>query len=96
MDLINRFHLYLYSLGYEVKSVYNKNNTITDYVNAVLDIAKKEKMTVDALAKGINTVAPQYESGAKSATIPQNNKRTISGLNHFKDFINSCNPKSLV
>lgn len=93
MDLLNRYHLYLYSLGYSIKSINDNHCSITDYVNAVEYIAHLENMTIDELAKNINAVYSQYDKdGDKHNLLPHdNNNRTLNGLKHFKEFISHCN-----
>ena len=95
MDLLNRYHLYLYSLGYKIQSVDDNHSSITDYVNAVEYIAQKENKTIEELAENITPVFLQYDNnGEKHNLLPQdNNNRTLNGLKHFKEFILHCNKK---
>ena len=74
MDLLNRYHLYLYSLGYSIKSVNDKHCSITDYINAVEYIAEKENKSIEELANNIDIIFQQYDySGEKHNQLPQNN-----------------------
>ena len=92
MDLLNRYHLYLYVLGYKIQSIDDNHCSITDYVNAVEYITQLENKTIDELAKSIDLVYSQYaKGGEKHKLLPQDNNRTINGLKHFKDFISNCN-----
>lgn len=95
MDLLNRYHLYLYSLGYSIKDITDNHCSITDYVNAVEYIAQKENKTVNELANVIGAVYSQYdECGEKHNLLSQDdNNRTLNGLKHFKEFISFCNKK---
>ena len=95
MDLLNRYHLYLYSLGYKIQSVDDNHSSITDYINAVEYIAQKENKTIEELAENITTVFLQYDdNGEKHNLLPQdNNNRILNGLKHFKEFILHCNKK---
>ncbi len=93
MDLLNRYHLYLYTLGYSIKSVKDNHCSITDYVNAVEEIAELEDKTVEELASDIDKIFQQYDKGGeKNHLISQdNNNRTLNGLEHFKEFVSACN-----
>ncbi len=94
MDLLNRYHLYLYSLGYKIQSINDNHCSITDYINAVEEVANLENKTIDELAKDIEFICNQYcKDGEKFSRLPQNNSRTIMGLEHFKEFISLCNKK---
>ncbi len=93
MDLLNRYHLYLYSLGYKIASVDDEHCSITNHINAVEFIADLEKKSIEELAENIDTIYAQYDKeGEKNNLLPQeNNGRTLNGLKHFKEFISYCN-----
>lgn len=93
MDLLNRYHLYLYSLGYKIQSIDDNHCSITDYINAVEYIAQQENTSVEYLAENINTIFEQYsKSGEKHSQLSQDdNNRTLKGLEHFKEFVSACN-----
>lgn len=95
MNLLSRYHLYLYSLGYSIKSIDDKHCSITDYTNAVEKIACTEKTTVENLADKIELIFQQYSKGGeKNSLLPQNdNERILKGLEHFKEFISLCNKR---
>ena len=94
MDLLNRYHLYLYSLGYKINSINDNHCTITDYINSIKTISKIENKTVENLASEIEEIFQEYkEGGKKHNKLPQNNNRTLKGLEHFKEFISLCNKK---
>ena len=92
MDLLNRYHLYLYSLGYKIQSIDDKHCSITDYVNAVEFISEQENMSVEELAENIELIFQQYDkNGEKQNLLPQdNNNRTLNGIKHFKEFVSFC------
>lgn len=94
MDLLNRYHLYLYALGYKIQSVDDNHCSITDYVNAVEYISEQEKITVEELSDKIDFIFQQYDkNGPKNNCLPQDNNRTLNGIKHFKEFISLCNKK---
>ncbi|MBR5966622.1 MAG: hypothetical protein IK015_10955 [Treponema sp.] len=95
MDLLSRYHLYLYALGYKIDSVNDKHCSITDYVNAVHEVASLESVTVEELADNIDFVFDLYKKGGeKNYLLSQNNNgRTLNGLEHFKEFILLCNKR---
>ena len=94
MDLLNRYYLYLYILGYKISSIDDKHCSITDYINGVERIAALEKKSIEDLAKDIENLYSQYEvNGEKHHSLPQDNNRTLNGLKHFKEFVSLCNKK---
>ena len=96
MDLLNRYYLYLLALGYTVRSVADKSNTITNYVDGVSTISEWEGITVEELAKNIKTIYPKYgKGGVKDTTLINDNNRTYNGIKHFKKFIELCNSGTL-
>ncbi len=92
MDLLNRYHLYLYALGYKIESVNDTHCSITDYVNAVIKISEWETKSVEELAENIEIIFQQYDKdGEKHSKLPDNDDgRTFNGLKHFKEFIEHC------
>ena len=88
MDLLNRYYLYLLALGYTVHSTKHTQNSITNYVDAVDNVANWEQKTIDELARDIDSVIPLYsKGGAKYSQVSKNNTRTLQGLIHFKEFV---------
>ena len=84
MDLLSRYHLYLYALGYNIKSINDNSCSINDYVNAVKKIAEKENKTIDDLAKNIDYIFAQYDKGSEKYSEFENDKdRTRNGIKHF-------------
>ncbi|MBR6296423.1 MAG: hypothetical protein IKR40_08110 [Treponema sp.] len=97
INLLNRYHLYLYSLGYEIKKINDNHCTITDYTDAVQVICDLEHKNVEELAKCVSEIFSDYDKGgSKNSLLSQsNNNRTLNGLRHFKEFIEYCNKSSL-
>ncbi len=93
MDLLNRYHLYLYSLGYKIQSVDDTHCSITDYINSVEKIAELENKTIEEIAENIGEIFDTFsEGGGKNNLLPNNdNNRILKGLEHFKEFIMHCN-----
>lgn len=88
MDLLSRYYLYLFALGFTVHSTKNRNNSINAYVAAVTTVADWESKTVDELAKDIDSIIPLYsKGGAKFSKFSKNNARIEQGLIHFKEFL---------
>lgn len=95
MDLLNRYHLYLYSLGYKIQSVDDTHCSITDYINSVEKIAELENKTIEEIAENIGEIFDTFsEGGSKNNLLPNNdNNRILKGLEHFKEFIMHCNKR---
>ena len=93
MDLLSRYHLYLYVLGYKVHSINDKQNSIDCYVDAVKTIADWEGLSIEELAKDIKKIFKDYDKGGvKYSRLPTTDDgRTYNGLKHFTEFISLCN-----
>lgn len=106
MDYLNRYFLYLLALGYSTSgNISEDNTTITNYVDAMNDIANLENFKsaedflkqfkdLKSLKTAIAKIDAEYSdtSNPKSQKLPQDDKhRTLKGLNHFAEFIKLCN-----
>lgn len=104
MGYLERYFLYLLSLGYSTSNNIKKTNTtISNYVDAIDDIAKLEGYqsgedmiatyhTISDLSDAMQTLFIEYSDvNKKGNLLPSNNKRTVNGLKHFSEFLSHCN-----
>lgn len=86
----NRFIQYLIDRGYQDETDNGIPSTVYDYANRVERVCTQEGLSWQSLAKNINHVVSQYDTGGtKEQEGRQSHNAVINALKRFQEFCHS-------